>query len=530
MRGAAMARISRKIKNNSAELYNDKKQLYNTGLYIRLSSIDLSDEKNKIENQKNLLLHFVNQTSELTFRKIYCDDGETGIHFERPQWNQLINDILKKEINCIVVKDLSRLGRNYLETAIYLEKIFPKLNVRFISVNDNYDTKMNANISSIIYFKNIINDFYAKDISQKIFSVKLSQRNAGKFTGSFPPYGYLKDNKDKYHLVINQETAPIVQEIFSMKLQRKTNIEIAKILNQNKIACPYRYLYEKGKVKNERYKNAVWSYSTIHVLIKNQIYTGDMVQGKFQQCLAEGKPKSQKIEKENYIVVSNTHEPIISKDIFCQVQTVYKEEIKKNKAKRYPCLKHKEDIFISYLFNEYGKKLYRKYTKKSTETIYYYYETKRNEIYSKKYRISELHLKQILIIIINTYIKLYFLADEFFYNKHIQNQLKITKSRLNQYLKKIEIIYKNLKDNILNKEEYLINKEKYFQQYKYYQIEYNQLLKKNEKMKKAFSNDIALMKSIKKIQSEDEIIKQFLKIFIEKIIIYENNQIEIKFL
>lgn len=528
-----LARVSRKMKNNLSKLCNNnEKQLYNTGLYIRISSADLSDEENTIENQKNLLFHFINQMDELILKNIYCDNGETGSDFERPEWNRLMNDILKKEINCIVVKDLSRFGRNYLETAIYLENVFPKLNLRFIAVNDNYDTNINTALDFAVRFKNIANDFYVKDISKKIFSAKLSQRKAGKFTGGFPPYGYLKDNQNKYHLVIDPETAPIVKKIFSMKLQRKTNIEIAKILNRNKIVCPYRYLYEKGKAKNEQYKNAVWKYSTIHVLIKNQIYTGDMVQGKYQQCLAEGKSKPQKIKEEDYIIISNTHEPIISKDIFWKVQTIYAEEIKKNKAKREQnIIEHKEDIFKGYLFNQYGKKLYRKYTKKSQETIYYYYETKeildKNEVFYSKSHISELQLKKILIIMINTLIKLYFFSNKFYYNEQIQNQLKIIKNELEQYSKKLEVIYKNWKDGILNKEKYLLHKEKAFQQYKKYQIQYNQLLKKE---KVNFSNDTTLMENINKIKSENEILKQFIKIFIEKIIVYKNNQVEIKFL
>lgn len=336
-----MARVSRKKnKNILNEPHNIKSNIYYAAIYLRLSQRELeTNESNKIENQKELLLNFISEKEDIILKEIYCDNGATGTNFKRMAWNKLMTDIESGYINCIIVKDLSRLGRNYLETQNYLDNIFPQFNIRFISVNDNYDTCniqrdcFNSN-DIIIPLKNILNAQSAKDISEKIFSAKEILRKKGKFTGNVAPYGYKKDENDKYHLVINDETAHIIRRIFKLKLERKTNTEICKILNSENIPPPYKYLYDKGKVTSKRYADNIWKNSTIKVITGNQMYIGDMVQGKKIKYLAAGITKVKKLNKIEYIIIHNTHEQIIEKDIFFKVQEICKKELELNRKKR----------------------------------------------------------------------------------------------------------------------------------------------------------------------------------------------------
>ena len=222
---------------------------WNIAAYLRLSSDDGDKaESNSIGNQRSIVKQYINSNKLSSSIKYYIDDGYSGTTFDRPDFKKMVDDIKDNKINCIIVKDLSRLGRNYIEVGNYIEQIFPSYNIRFIAINDNIDTGKDPKSASsiIVPFKNLMNDEYARDISQKVRSVLDSKKGQGKFIGSYAPYGYLRDPKDKYKFIIDKEPAKIVKKIFSMILSGKSKKEIANELNSLQKSTPRVYKLENG--------------------------------------------------------------------------------------------------------------------------------------------------------------------------------------------------------------------------------------------------------------------------------------------
>ncbi|MCL1842879.1 MAG: recombinase family protein [Defluviitaleaceae bacterium] len=314
-----MARKSRKTR----QVAETSPPAYNTSLYARLSAD--SGKGDSIENQEGLLSKYIEEHSELTLKKIFVDNGETGVNFERPAWNALMQECRQGNINCIVVKDLSRLGRNFIETGDYLERILPTLGVRLIAVNDSYDSlNISAGGRLVSGLKNLINDIYAKDISRKVCAVMHTKQKNGEFVGATACYGYLKDKHDKKKLVVNPETAPVVQQIFQWKSEGIGNGAICKMLNAQNVPSPYKYKYINGIMKNPKFNSSIWIPETVSKLLRNTMYLGHMSQGKKKEALFEGKPLRD-IKRENWIIVENTHEPIISREMFEKVEAVLAE-------------------------------------------------------------------------------------------------------------------------------------------------------------------------------------------------------------
>lgn len=318
-------------------------KIHNAAVYARLSNED-SRKKDRqaqspfvtststIENQILLVRNYIESKPYLKLCGIYADNGQTGTNFERSGFQSLMKDVKCGKIDCIVVKDLSRLGRDYIETGNYLEKVFPFLGVRFISVNDNYDSKYpsqngdNINSSNLtVVLKNLVNDIYARDISKKIKSVAAMKHRKGMFSGNYAPYGYLKSPADKNKFVINGETAPVVRDMFKWKSEGMGNAAIARKLNASGVLSPSNYLYSKGLLQNKKYAEKIpWRVDTIKNILTNPAYIGHMAQGKKKSDLSLGL-KCQKQSKIKWIVVENTHEPIIEVSVFETVQKMLKE-------------------------------------------------------------------------------------------------------------------------------------------------------------------------------------------------------------
>ena len=310
-------------------------RFYLTGLYLRLSHEEAMGGVS-LKNQKEFLLRFAEGQKDLIITDIYSDNGETGTSFERPEWNRLMEDVRQKRINCIIVKDLSRLGRNYIESGDYLETVFPSLGVRFIAVTDHYDTN-DLNEDDLppfsIMVKGIINEAYARDISRKISTIREIQRNKGQYYGNIPPYGYLKDPQDPRHLLINPETAPVVRQIFQWKQNGLSYSEIARRLNEKSIPAPMRYQFLSGAVKAERFEHSIWQRMTIRVILENRTYTGDLAMGKKRRNLSMNMTKVQAIPHEDWTITANTHEAIISRETFFEVQRICAKSGSKSEPK-----------------------------------------------------------------------------------------------------------------------------------------------------------------------------------------------------
>lgn len=335
-----MARVSRKNVAVTAVSATEEMKLYKACLYLRLSDEDKRNiEDNSIGNQKKICLEHLKKLPEIEVIASYIDNGASGTNFSRSGFKQMLQDLTKGEINCVVVKDLSRLGRNYLETSEYLEKFFPEAGIRFIAVNNGYDSirKLNGKQEIVIPFSNIVNDMYAKDVSRKIRSSIETLMKSGEFlppSGSIP-YGYLRDEKNNTY-IIDEETAPIVQEIFKMKLQGVSDCEIIRTLNRKQIPSPGKIRYLRGMTKAEKYKDAVWIGSTLRKLLSNEVYLGHRVHGKVKRdCLGAEKKRRPQDEWE---YVYNVHPALISEEDFQKIR-----QIKENgREKQAQCNKHQK--------------------------------------------------------------------------------------------------------------------------------------------------------------------------------------------
>ena len=292
---------------------------YKVGLYIRLSESDedktYESESESITNQRNLLLDYV-KTSGFTLIDEYVDDGFTGTNFDRPAFQRMLKDIESGRINCVITKDLSRLGRDYIQCGYYVEQYFPQKKIRYISILDQVDTFLETANNDIAPFKALFNDMTSKDTSKKIRSILKNKKEQGKFIGSKPCYGYMRDPLDKGHLIPDPEVAPIVKKIFQMSYSGIGVSDIVSYLNDNKILSPSMYKNTKSSSKQ---KINVWTISSVNKLLKNRMYTGDMVQN-VQTKLSYKSQKKISLEKEFWIIVENTHEPLVSKVVFEAIQ------------------------------------------------------------------------------------------------------------------------------------------------------------------------------------------------------------------
>lgn len=297
-----------------------KVSLFHVAEYIRLSREDGDKaESDSIGNQKKLLTDYLKGRETLLVYDIYIDDGFSGTNYERPAFRRMIGDIESGKVNCVIVKDLSRFGRDYIETGRYLERYFPERKVRFISVTDNIDSFEQA-YDMLLPIKNIFNEQYARDISRKIHASVLTKQKAGEFIGAFTSYGYKKSPSDKNRLLIDEYAAGIVRRIFNLYNAGYGKIRIAGLLNKEGILCPSAYKRASG----EHYRNgnhmdnaSYWSYSTIHRILQNEMYIGNMVQGrKYQQM----RGKAQAKQPEDWIIVPGTHDAIIDKETWEKTQ------------------------------------------------------------------------------------------------------------------------------------------------------------------------------------------------------------------
>lgn len=255
------------------------------GIYIRLSQEDkdkkYETESESVINQRSVVtdyinVNYLNKFNNYTIVDDYVDDGYSGTDFDRPQFKRLIEDIKKKKINMVIVKDLSRLGRDHVMTGYYMENFFPENQVRFVSILDGYDSFKNQASNDSSTFIVACNDYYSKQNSLKIRNVLNNKRSSGKFIGSAPCFGYMRDPEDKGHLIPNPETAPIVKEIFRMAEQGIGVSEITTILNDKGYVTPSGY--KQTKYSTRLVFRDDWNISSVKKILNNRIYTGDMVQ------------------------------------------------------------------------------------------------------------------------------------------------------------------------------------------------------------------------------------------------------------
>lgn len=288
---------------------------YNCALYCRLSKDDdLQGESNSITNQREILTQYAKENN-LNIYDVYIDDGYSGTNFERPDFKRMIQDIKDKKVNMVIVKDSSRLGRDYIGFGEYVEKIFPENQVRLISILDNYDSAIDNGVADTLPFRAVINDLYAKDISKKVKASKHKNAVNGLFNGNRTPYGYKRSETDRHKLVIDEEYAQNIRRIFDLYLEGTALNQIAYTLNDEHIPTPSQI---SGTGRNVC---TIWKPSSIKHILKNEVYIGNMVQEKCKRINYKLK-KRIKNDKSKWTRVENTHEPIIDKEKFYAVQNI----------------------------------------------------------------------------------------------------------------------------------------------------------------------------------------------------------------
>ena len=305
-------------------------KIYHAAIYVRLSKEDGDvaaagkAESNSISNQKNLIKDFLKDREDIEVVSERVDDGYSGSDFERPAFQMMLEDIKRGVVDCVIVKDLSRFGREYIDSGMYIERLFPALGVRFIAVNDGYDSldRKDSSDDIIIPFKNLINDAYCRDISVKIRSHLEVKRRNGEFIGSFAAYGYRKKADDRHKLEVDAYAAGVVQDIFRMKLHGMSQDAIANQLNESGILPPAEYKTSMGSNYQTGFKvkeKSGWSSVAVRRILTNEIYIGNLVQGR--QTTPNHKVKQAYLtEESDWVRIEKSHEPVVSDRDFEVVQ------------------------------------------------------------------------------------------------------------------------------------------------------------------------------------------------------------------
>lgn len=338
-----MARKSR--KSQAEAVATPARKVWVAGGYVRLSADDRRKKGDSITIQRSMIDKYIDDSGDIRFHDFYCDNAKTGTTFARPAFQQMLEDVEKGVINCIIVKDLSRFGRNAIDAGYYIERYLPSKGVRFISINDNYDSN-DGDGGIAIPLKNIVNEAYALDISRKCRSVHRQNIEAGKFVGRLPPYGYLKDPKDRFKLVVNEDTAPVVRQMYEWAKEGTSQNEIARRLNDSCVPSPSRDRQEKGHVDDATPIGKFWTRTTITGILTDRIYVGDMVQGKTQTI----ENTQVRISPDKWVIVENTHQPIVSRELHREVQSILQANMAEVVKKRNPAVPFTPGLFTGKVY------------------------------------------------------------------------------------------------------------------------------------------------------------------------------------
>ena len=350
--------MARKSRKNLAEMEETPAiKVWRAALYIRLSVEFNGKRGDSLETQRQIMEAYVTLCPDIEVAEIYTDNGISGQTFERAAFQRLLDDIEAGKIDCVVVKDLSRMGRNTIDTGYYIEKYFPLHHVRFIAVNDQYDSEDGENSANhmIVPLKNMINEAYAADISRKVAAQQRQAMRDGDYIGSRPPYGYRKDPDNCHRLLVNEDTAPTVRQIFQWAAEGVALNDVVKRLNEGKVPTPGYYLASIGLITSQRLMGSgKWQTWTVGKILEAEVYTGDMVQGKSRTV---GR-KQVSTAPMDWIVVRDTHEALVSREMFELVQAV-----RQNAAVKYTVTEKKpytENILQGRVFcGCCGKNLHR---------------------------------------------------------------------------------------------------------------------------------------------------------------------------
>lgn len=524
------------------------------GIYTRLSIEDNGYEsKDSIQNQIAFLKEYVEkQEDDFRLVKVYVDNGTTGTNFDREEWNRMIGDIKAGEINCVVVKDFSRLGRNYIEVGNYLEKVFPFLGVRVIAVNENFDSEKQIFENSMLMnsLTNIVNEYYARDISKKVTQTKQTMQKNGECASGVLPYGYKKSNKDRKKLVIDPESADVVKKIFEWRLQKKGCTVIANYLNELAIPSPGMYRYMSGNQSFKRSSNVKWKSKHIAGILANPVYLGHMVQGKTRCSYFEQNGKLQFLPKEDWIIVEGTHEPLITQEQFDAVAVMAEESRKRHvqQMEVHRDIPHTENSLRKKIFcGQCDSLMTRRSRVKNGKRDYCYFcnaPKSKIGVYCANTHIHEIPLMEavteatdrqfrLLGKIENHWSRLKQSEDYKKKEKDKENQKKDLEEAVNRIKILRQEIYADMKEGLLSPADYEYEKKRLSKKLEEYDAAIASLMKGDRTEKEVEEVLGQYRKSVLELggagTSDDVISMELLDLLIDKIIVYSPEKVEITY-
>ena len=520
---------------------NTETKIWNATLYLRLSRDDGDkEESNSITGQRELLRDYIRNRPEFHEYAVRIDDGFTGSNFERPDFKKMMEDVKEGRTDCIIVKDLSRFGRNYLDAGEYIEKIFPFLGVRFIAVNDNYDSLAGKNASDdlIIPFKNLINEAYCRDISVKVRTQLEIKRKSGQYIGAFAVYGYMKDEADKNRLVVDEYAADVVRDIFKWKLEGMSPQDIAARLNQSGILSPMEYKKSLGMKFATSFKanpQAVWSANAVLRILKNQVYIGVLTQGKETTPSYKVRKRVTKPEDE-WTVIPDSHEAIIRREDFDSVQKVLSLDTRRSPEDS------NVQLFSGMVFcGECGASMVRKTVPSGNKKyVYYVCSAHKQDKSCSSHGIRDAALEEVVLETVKQYIRDVVDLDDLLAMtdtaplrtaeaQKVQRQLDKKRSEHERLQKLLMSLYENLADGIIDREEYARFKQSYTERAAECEKQMDALQESLVQIKEHGGEHREWMAQFRKHLNITELERSIAVALIERILIYKDNRVEVHF-
>ena len=548
-----MARKSRKAQAQPVAEIKKEAAALPTAIYARLSveNSGKDDDGNSLQNQIAVCEDYLDGCPHLRLTEVYSDNGRTGTVFDRPAWNRLMDDVRTGKIQCIVVRDLSRFGRDYVETGSYLEKIFPALGTRFISVKENFDnfTCGNAMESLSVSLQNLVNAMYSRDISKKVSTALRAQMETGRFRNRNLPYGYLW-NGDKTAYVVDEDAAAVVRQIFEWKLREVSVYTIVERLKAEGIESPERHKRRAGTRNGDNIQGEGWCPSTIRGILQNRAYIGEMVCGKSETALYKGL-KKHVTETDKWIVVPDAHPPIISASDFEAVE----RQMQKDSSHRETAMEWSADIRAGMIDLFAGKIFCADCGKRM------YYKRQRicgckNVTFRGVYDCST-HVRRGHATCFNHFIRQDALDEKVF--NAIRDQLQVAldyeklllamrggsgeasvwekhkaavasvKLRLNALKKKRAGLYESYVEGILNEEEYAFAKQTYEEQYEALNRLLDEAVERRERFLASISPDNKWLTMMRGAAGMTGLTQELVDAIIEKVLVYGGGRIEVVF-
>lgn len=540
-----MARTSKYSNINKAMSSTVK---WKAGLYLRLSKEDGDkDDEGKLESdsissQRHIIEDYLIENPDIELMSEYADDGYTGANFDRPDFKRMIDDIRLGQINCVIVKDLSRFGRNYLEAGQYLDIFFPVMNVRFISINDNIDSHIFPssmdNIS--VSFKNVMNEEYCRDISKKIRSTFVAKFENGEYLCGFALYGYEKDPNNRGKLLIDPIAAEVIRQIFQWFAEGKTYRWITFKLNELGVPNPAKYKSEKYlNYRKDIGERGLWHIQTIKNILKNRTYTGDLVQGVHEKISHKLK-KIRKTPPDKWVIIENHHEAIVDKQLFFNLQQIINRDMRVSQ-------KTKELALFSGFLRcaDCGRQMVKRLAgHKEFRDIYHYYTCATYDMQTKavctRHTTRSDVLERVVYTVITKYIAMAIDMEKLIESINSSPQKTASNSKIEALLRakekeklKIENIlldlYPDFKNELISKAQYLCLKEKYETKINEIKANIDNLTKILEQEKEGIDGTNDFIKNFVKFKHVDKLTRELLIALVDIIFVYEGGGVEIVF-